>query len=129
VGRPKTETKHGTISAYVGHKCRCLECRRAWAKYHREYSLRNLTPTFDNRPRAYQGQQVTYDQYESMTSDPVMMAKAARGKVWCNIDQEYSDRFCEHEECYLRGWKKHQNFDHEARVYLVRQPPRLVGED
>lgn len=26
---------HGTVSMYSGHKCRCDECRAAWAEYMR----------------------------------------------------------------------------------------------
>jgi hypothetical protein len=30
------ESRHGTPSEYVNHKCRCAECKRAWANYNRE---------------------------------------------------------------------------------------------
>lgn len=35
-GRPRLPIQHGTMYGYVGRKCRCAECRAAWAKYYRE---------------------------------------------------------------------------------------------
>lgn len=29
--------KHGFISGYLNHKCRCEACRKAWSGYMREY--------------------------------------------------------------------------------------------
>lgn len=31
---------HGNKSTYVNHRCRCDDCRRAWAQYMREYKER-----------------------------------------------------------------------------------------
>jgi hypothetical protein len=31
---------HGTLGSYVNDRCRCDECRAAWAAYHREYRAR-----------------------------------------------------------------------------------------
>ena len=38
--KTRGETKHGTGTAYVGHKCRCLLCREWKRKYSREW-MRN----------------------------------------------------------------------------------------
>lgn len=32
-GRKRGSTKHGTLTAYVKHKCRCTECRRVNSEY------------------------------------------------------------------------------------------------
>ena len=31
------ETWHGTAGGYTNHRCRCSECRGAWADYMRTY--------------------------------------------------------------------------------------------
>lgn len=41
---------HGTAGGYTNHRCRCDECRTAWAKAHREYVRR----------RAEQGRPIKY---------------------------------------------------------------------
>jgi hypothetical protein len=30
--KPKAKFRHGTISGYNAHECRCRKCRRAWAE-------------------------------------------------------------------------------------------------
>ncbi len=35
LGKKLAKGNHGTISTY--RYCKCSECRKAWAKYHREY--------------------------------------------------------------------------------------------
>ena len=35
--------QHGTLGCYNSHKCRCDECRRASADYHRDLRIRNGT--------------------------------------------------------------------------------------
>ena len=32
-----TEPRHGTPGGYTNHRCRCDDCRRAWAEYMRRY--------------------------------------------------------------------------------------------
>jgi hypothetical protein len=34
------DPRHGSISTYANHFCRCESCRSAWAKYHRELRQR-----------------------------------------------------------------------------------------
>jgi hypothetical protein len=34
------DPRHGSISTYVNHLCRCDSCRGAWAKYNRELRQR-----------------------------------------------------------------------------------------
>lgn len=34
--RRLNDGKHGIIGMYTNNKCRCTECRRAWAEYHRK---------------------------------------------------------------------------------------------
>lgn len=38
--KTKTMPDHGTVSRYVHYGCRCEECRKANATYHREYRQR-----------------------------------------------------------------------------------------
>jgi hypothetical protein len=35
--------RHGTTDGYCNHKCRCQECRQAWAAYKTRYRDRYLT--------------------------------------------------------------------------------------
>lgn len=39
--RPTTlapgDPRHGTAGAYTNHRCRCDDCRAAWATYHRQW--------------------------------------------------------------------------------------------
>ena len=34
------DPRHGTVSAYNNHQCRCPECRAGWAAYQRELRQR-----------------------------------------------------------------------------------------
>jgi hypothetical protein len=40
--RKKREAWHGKITGYVYHKCRCDDCRAAWAEYHLDYRKRRF---------------------------------------------------------------------------------------
>jgi hypothetical protein len=47
---------HGTVTAYTNHKCRCDECRGAWAEYVKSYRKANkerLQGRVRARSRAY----------------------------------------------------------------------------
>ena len=37
VGNMPSAGTHGTLTSYTHNKCRCVECRAAWAKHNREY--------------------------------------------------------------------------------------------
>lgn len=38
----KREAWHGTTTGFVNHKCRCDECKEAWADYHRDYRAKRF---------------------------------------------------------------------------------------
>ena len=35
------DRRHGTIGGYTNNRCRCTQCRAAWAAYVRSYRQRN----------------------------------------------------------------------------------------
>jgi hypothetical protein len=36
------DPRHGTLNGYVNQRCRCVECRAAWAEYRRQQRAENL---------------------------------------------------------------------------------------
>lgn len=40
--KTKREPWHGTTSGYVDRKCRCDDCKAAWAEYHADYRARRF---------------------------------------------------------------------------------------
>jgi hypothetical protein len=45
------ESWHGTRNGYEYHKCRCLDCRAAYALYHRQHrATRPPSPEFTGKP-------------------------------------------------------------------------------
>lgn len=43
--------KHGTVTAYTGHKCRCAKCREAWRVHQRKYQRRRRAALMATRER------------------------------------------------------------------------------
>lgn len=43
---------HGTAGGYSNHRCRCAECRRAWAEYFRSGTGRDSVARYRARLRA-----------------------------------------------------------------------------
>lgn len=51
------DKRHGTIAGYCNHRCRCFDCKSAWANYRRE-ARHNREPLADDDER--HGKYTTY---------------------------------------------------------------------
>ena len=74
------DPRHGTVNGYSNLKCRCSECRSAWATYQRRASARRAIAPDDPR----HGKATTYTNYPCRCTEcrAVMAAyhRARRGK-------------------------------------------------
>lgn len=60
---------HGSISTYVNHKCRCDECRLAWAAKHREHRARRRLALANGEVSPVHGRNSTYVNYGCRCSE------------------------------------------------------------